>query len=47
MVRPIDLSPYLSVLKEIVVGAGHEVLVEIDDNSLLIVENPGYTQSAY
>jgi hypothetical protein len=31
------LAPICLCLKEITVGAGHKVLVEVDDNSVLIV----------
>jgi hypothetical protein len=40
MARPIELSYFHQSLEEVAVRAGHEVLMEVDSNSALIVGNP-------
>jgi hypothetical protein len=40
MVRSIELPPCIFCLEEVAEFAGHKVLPEVDDNSLLIVGDP-------
>ncbi len=40
MVRPLEYSPIHLSLEEVTVHAGHKVLMEVDDNTLLIIGNP-------
>jgi hypothetical protein len=39
MVRLMDQTPIYLFSEEVAVWAGHEVLMEVDDNSALIVSN--------
>ncbi len=41
MIWPINYSPTHLSVEEVAVHASHEVLLEVDDNSALIVGNPG------
>jgi hypothetical protein len=40
MARPIDYAPILLSSEDVTVCAGREVLMEVDNNSALIVGNP-------
>ncbi len=40
MVRPIEQAPIHLSLEKIVAFVGHEVQMEVDDNNLLIVDDP-------